>query len=83
LFDIPNPSLKFLYLVCLFNHIVNAPQGVLSPLGREGCLLEGKIPYGRFGHAIVRLGDINGDNLEGTAKHNMYMLPSVYHSPHA
>ncbi|XP_065914801.1 integrin alpha-V-like [Dysidea avara] len=48
-------------------YIFKNTNGVLSSLGTDGCSLEGKIPYGRFGHAIVRLGDINGDDLEDIA----------------
>ena len=28
-------------------------------------ILEGRIRYGRFGHAMAKLGDINGDKYEG------------------
>ena len=28
--------------------------------------LEGRIPFGRFGHAMAKLGDINGDSYEGS-----------------
>ena len=37
-------------------------QGALSFFTQ----LEGRIRYGRFGHAVAKLGDVNGDNYEGS-----------------
>ena len=59
----------YIYLLYEYDSISNTLQGALSSLGTEGCTLEGKIPFGRFGHSIVRLGDINGDDLEGIIVH--------------
>ena len=46
----------------MLNILVWFQQGALS---RFTTVLEGSIRYGRFGHAMANLGDINGDGYEG------------------
>jgi len=43
--------------------------------------LEGTIPLGRFGHAMAKLGDINGDELEGHCSKHYCLFPQFSSFP--
>jgi len=38
----------------------------------------GRISYGRFGHAMAKLGDINGDSFEGLLKQVLISFICMY-----
>ena len=40
-------------------------------------MLEGRIPFGRFGHAMAKLGDINGDSFEGLLASSLLCIPVI------